>query len=72
MAVPTVDFSKFSASSDLEAKEAAYQLVQSLRKHGFVKLVNHGIPREVTQAFFTQVPFSDHHQYKHEETERQP
>lgn len=44
--LPTLDFSKFTDGSDVERQELGRSITQSFMDHGFVKLVNHGLPDE--------------------------
>lgn len=55
MNLPTLDFSLFTCGSDAESRELAEALVQSFRNHGFVKLVNHGVPEETVKAYMGAV-----------------
>ena len=49
MDLPTLDFSRFLYGSEEERFELAVALVDSLKSHGFVKLVNHGIREETVR-----------------------
>jgi len=55
MDLPTLDFSRFEDGSESERTELANVLVDSFEKHGFVKLVNHGVPDEVIYDLFAWV-----------------
>lgn len=44
MALVTVDFSLFLKGAEEQKQNAAEKIVESFRRCGFVKLVNHGIP----------------------------
>lgn len=43
MALPTVDISLFTNGDSCGRRQAALTLLESLRQHGFVKVVGHGI-----------------------------
>lgn len=43
MTLPTLDLSLFTNGRDVERRQFASDLLDSLSHHGFVKLVNHGI-----------------------------
>ncbi|KAJ5260582.1 Clavaminate synthase-like protein [Penicillium angulare] len=49
MSVTTVDFAHFLSGTDSERQAAAISLVDSFKRTGFVKLINHGIPLEVIE-----------------------
>lgn len=50
--VETLDFTAFySLDSEIKTKFCE-SLVTSLGKHGFVKLVNHGLPKDIVQEAF--------------------
>ncbi|KYK57401.1 Major facilitator superfamily [Drechmeria coniospora] len=51
MDLPTLDFSLFAQGSRAESKTLAKALVKSFKDHGFVKLVNHGLPEETVKAY---------------------
>ncbi|KND86888.1 Flavonol synthase/flavanone 3-hydroxylase [Tolypocladium ophioglossoides CBS 100239] len=51
MDLPTLDFSLFKHGSDAESRKLAKTLVQSFRDHGFVKLINHGLPEDAVKAY---------------------
>jgi len=55
MDLPSLDFSKFVVGNKQEQVELSRALVESLRKHGFVKLVNHGFPDELVQDILSWV-----------------
>ena len=55
MAVPSLDFSKYTHGNEENQKELAVQLVESLQTSGFVRLLNHGIPDRITYGFLDQV-----------------
>lgn len=48
--LPTLDFSKFTHGSHLDQLKLGNALVKSFKDHGFVKLVNHGLPDVTTEA----------------------
>ncbi|MCJ1250454.1 hypothetical protein MMC30_007682 [Trapelia coarctata] len=51
MDLPTLDFSKFLYGSASERTSLGEALVDSFEKHGFVKLINHGVPEETVRAY---------------------
>jgi isopenicillin N synthase-like dioxygenase len=55
MDLHSFDFSKFVLGNELERVEFSQALIESLRKHGFVRLVNHGFPDEFVQEVFSWV-----------------
>ena len=55
MNLPTLDFSSFHHGPEKERLELANALVNSFRQHGFVKLINHGIPEEIVQDYLSGV-----------------
>jgi isopenicillin N synthase-like dioxygenase len=55
MALLTLDLSRFTDGSELERQQLASDLLASLSQHGFVKLVNHGIPDEAVSKLFDWV-----------------
>jgi len=55
MAVPSLDFSKYTHGSDEEKRELALQLVESLKTSGFVRLLNHGISDNISHGLLDQV-----------------
>ena len=55
MELPALDFSKFTAGSQAQKRELAEALVDSLDVHGFVKLINHGVPDEVVESLLDLV-----------------
>ncbi|KAK2606644.1 hypothetical protein N8I77_005378 [Diaporthe amygdali] len=48
--LPTLDFAKFTNGSNLDQLNLGNALVKSFRDHGFVKLINHGLPDATTEA----------------------
>jgi isopenicillin N synthase-like dioxygenase len=53
--LPLVDFGLFLHGKPDERKRAAKQLVDSFRKHGFVRLKNHGVSKEFVQEIWKWV-----------------
>ncbi|KAI9751562.1 MAG: electron carrier [Chaenotheca gracillima] len=49
--LPTLDFSKFLHGTEEEQLELGEALVASFEHHGFVKLVNHGIPETTVKEY---------------------
>lgn len=52
MAVPVLDASRFVGNSPADRFKFAEELLDSLQKHGFVKLRNHGISDEMVEEMF--------------------
>ena len=52
MSSPTLDLSRFTHGDDQERQQLATHLCASLSQHGFVKLVNHGVPDEAVSELF--------------------
>jgi len=50
-----LDFTAFCSSNHVERAEFCQRLVFSLAEQGFVRLVNHGIPRSVIDSAFETV-----------------
>lgn len=48
--LPTLDFSKFTHGSHLDQLKPGNALVKYFKDHGFVKLINHGLPDVTTEA----------------------
>lgn len=44
--LPTLDFSNFTQGSQFEREELGKSVTKSFIDHGFVKLINHGLPDE--------------------------
>lgn len=44
--LPTLDFSLFTHGTQVERQELGQALAKSFVDHGFVKLINHGLPDE--------------------------
>jgi isopenicillin N synthase-like dioxygenase len=57
MDLPTLDFSLFNSTIHHEREQFAKQLVDSFINHGFVKLINHGIPEQLVQSFLNAVGY---------------
>lgn len=52
MTLPTLDLSLFTSGNASQQMQLVLDLLDSLSRHGFVKLVNHGISDQtVTQLF---------------------
>lgn len=57
--LPTLDFAKFTHGSHLDQLKLGNALVKSFKDHGFVKLINHGLPNVTTESlleFVCQFP----------------
>jgi isopenicillin N synthase-like dioxygenase len=59
MTLPTLDLSRFTEGSEKERQQLASDLLASLSGHGFVKLVNHGIPDKAISRLFGWVSVKD-------------
>lgn len=61
MSVPILDHQHFTHGNEKQRSEYAEQLVASLKSHGFVKLINHGIDDPTIDELFKRVwlPFFD-------------
>ena len=55
MDLPTLDFSLFLQGNDREKRALSERLVDSFKKHGFVKLKNHGLPEATVKQFLSAV-----------------
>ena len=55
MDLPTLDFSRYRYGSEKIRLELAVTLVKSFENHGFVKLINHGIPEETVYKYLKGV-----------------
>jgi len=53
--VPVLDFSLFRSKSVGDQKAFASDLVKSFQDHGFVKLINHGLPESTARACMKSV-----------------
>lgn len=60
MPLPTVDFADFVGGPDWKRREIGQQLIDSFKAHGFVKLINHGIPESTVKELFqwVKIPIS--------------
>ncbi len=61
--VATIDFDSFDHGSADEKKIVGNAIAEAFRRQGFLKLVNHGIPRHTIEELFRWVfllsPFSN-------------
>lgn len=55
MDLPTLDFSLYYRGSEEARFSLAVALVKSFVDHGFVKLINHGIPEETVKNYLAGV-----------------
>ena len=55
MTLPTLDLSLYIDGDTYERQQLASRLLDSLSKHGFVKLVGHGISRETVNELLRWV-----------------
>ena len=55
MAIPTLDLSLFTNGHDWERQQLAADLLESFTRHGFVKLVNHGVSDQEVSKLFESV-----------------
>jgi hypothetical protein len=53
--LPTLDFAKFTHGTEVERQQIGQALTESLLDHGFVKLINHGLPDETIADLFDLV-----------------
>ncbi|CAI6236629.1 unnamed protein product [Periconia digitata] len=51
MDLPTLDFSKYLRGTPSEKQQLGEALIKSFVKHGFVKLINHGIPEDIVRQY---------------------
>ncbi|KAI1869767.1 hypothetical protein JX265_001999 [Neoarthrinium moseri] len=51
MDLPTLDFSHFTHGTDKQRVTLSEALVQAFKDHGFVKLINHGLPEETVTKY---------------------
>lgn len=58
MAIPTLDLSRFTCGPEWDRQQLAADLLDSFAKHGFVKLVNHGISNREVSDLFDMVSFN--------------
>ena len=57
--LPIFDYAKYDKGIVTERLEFANDLVESFKKYGFVKIVNHGITDEHVQRIFEWVGMYD-------------
>jgi len=50
--VPTVNGSDFFSGTDAQRRQFCNDMVDSFKRFGFVKLINHGIPQETVNDVF--------------------
>ena len=50
-----LDFSLCTNGNDTDHRQFASELLERLRQHGFVKIVNHGIPDHAIERIFEWV-----------------
>jgi isopenicillin N synthase-like dioxygenase len=55
MALPTLNFSLFTKGTDAQREQLGSAISESFRKHGFVKLINHGVPQDMLDKLFAIV-----------------
>lgn len=55
MDLPTLDFSQFLHGSTQQRVNLGQKLVASFEKHGFVKLINHGVPESTVKDYLQGV-----------------
>lgn len=55
MTPSTIDFARFLDGSEDERRDTAYALVDSFRRTGFARLVNHGVPLDIIEKIEKQV-----------------
>lgn len=55
MELPTLNLSLFENGNVQEREKLASDLLTSLRRHGFVKLVNHGVPEDLISKMWELV-----------------
>lgn len=55
MDLPTLDFAQFKSNVPEEREELAKALAQSFKDHGFVKLINHGLPEDLVADMLASV-----------------
>ena len=55
MAIATLDFSKFTNGNSEERSIFAKELSTNLKQYGFVRLLNHGVPDEISYGLLNQV-----------------
>lgn len=55
MALPVLDLSSFAEGNSSQRQQFASELLKSLYKHGFVKIVGHGIEDSEIERLFEWV-----------------
>lgn len=55
MVLPTVDLSQYTHGTAQQRQQLSSQLLDSLSRHGFVKLTGHGISRETVSKLVALV-----------------
>jgi isopenicillin N synthase-like dioxygenase len=55
MNAPALDHRRFKHGTPKEQAEYATELVQSLKTHSFVKIINHGLDDPTIEELFTRV-----------------
>lgn len=55
MTLSRLDLSLFTSGNATDRRHFASDLLESLRRHGFVKIVNHGIPEHIVARLFQWV-----------------
>lgn len=55
MSLPTLNLSDFARGSPVHRSVFADDLLDSLMKHGFVKLEGHGVTEEMVEKLFNMV-----------------
>ncbi|KAF2420958.1 putative gibberellin 20-oxidase [Tothia fuscella] len=51
MELPLLNMSAFRHGKEMESIQFSHRLLQSFTDHGFVKLINHGLPKETVKAY---------------------
>ena len=59
MTLSRLDLSLFTSGNATDSQHLASDLLESLRRHGFVKIVNHGIPDHTVAKMFEWVSVHD-------------
>jgi len=55
MHAPALDHYRFTRGTPKEQQAYAAELIQALKAHSFVKIVNHGLDDPTIEALFTRV-----------------
>lgn len=55
MELPTLNLSLFTHGNEEERQKLASDLLDSLVQHGFVKIINHGVPEELISTMWDLV-----------------